>query len=222
MRILVVEDEVKIAGFLRRGLEEEGHHVLSAPDLEGARALLRDDMPDLLLVDRMLPDGDGLSLVRECRRKDARVAVICLTARDRLEERVAGLREGADDYLVKPFAFEELLARIAAVMRRGGAEERLRVGDLELDLAGHRAWRGGEELALTPKEFALVRVLAEQRGRVMSRTRLLEKVWDITHDPGTNVVDVAIGALRAKIDRGQARPLIHTVRGVGYVLDDTR
>ena len=222
MRILVVEDEPKIEGFLRRGLEEEGHHVLSAQDLAGARALLVDAMPDLLLVDRMLPDGDGLSLVRECRRRGSPVAAICLTARDRLEERVAGLNGGADDYLVKPFAFEELLARIAAVMRRGGGEDRLRVSDLELDLAGHRAWRAGVEVVLTPKEFALVRVLAENKGRVMSRTQLLERVWDTTHDPGTNVVDVAVGALRAKIDKGFAKPLLHTVRGVGYVLDDTR
>ncbi len=222
MRILVIEDERKIASFLRRGLEEEGHRVLVAEDLAAARRTVAVEELDLLLVDRMLPDGDGLSLVRELRREGNKVPVICLTARDRTEEKVAGLYGGADDYMVKPFSFEELLARIAAVTRRGGAEERLRVGDLEMDLAGHRAFRAGQELPLTPREFVLLRTLAESRGRVLSRTRLLERVWETTHDPGTNVVDVAVSALRAKLDHPFDRPLLHTVRGVGYVLDETR
>lgn len=222
MRILVIEDERKIASFLRRGLEEEGHRVLVAEDLAAARRTVAVEELDLLLVDRMLPDGDGLSLVRELRREGNKVPVICLTARDRTEEKVAGLYGGADDYMVKPFSFEELLARIAAVTRRGGAEERLRVGDLEMDLAGHRAFRAGQELPLTPREFVLLRTLAESRGRVLSRTRLLERVWETNHDPGTNVVDVAVSALRAKLDHPFDRPLLHTVRGVGYVLDETR
>ncbi len=222
MRILLVEDEPRIAGFAARGLREEGHQVTLAADLAAARAALAADEFDLLVVDRMLPDGDGLDLVRELRRHGERLPAICVTARDRVEERVEGLYGGADDYLVKPFAFDELLARIAAVTRRAGAAERLTVGDLEIDLAAHRVHRGGREIRLTAKEFALLRCLAENAGRVMSRTRLLERVWDVSHDPGTNVVDVQISYLRAKVDQGFDRPLIHTVRGVGYVLEDAR
>ncbi len=223
MRVLVIEDERKIASFLRRGLEEEGHRVLVAEDLAEARRLVAVEELDLLLVDRMLPDGDGLSLVRELRAQGSQIPAICLTARDRTEEKVAALYGGADDYMVKPFAFDELLARIVAVTRRSvGPDERLRVADLEIDTAGHRAWRAGVELQLTPREFALLRALAESRGRVLSRTRLLERVWETTHDPGTNVVDVAMSALRAKVDHPFARPLLHTIRGVGYVLDETR
>lgn len=220
MRVLVIEDEPKIGRFLQRGLSEEGHRVRVAEDLSAARLALEDEAWDLLLVDRMLPDGDGLSLVRELRRRGQHTPAICLTARDRVEERVEGLHGGADDYLVKPFSFEELLARIAAVTRRHGGGEELRVGDLRMDLAAHRAWRGEHELSLTPLEFSLLRALAERRGRVLSRARLLETVWDTTHDPGTNVVDVAVSALRAKLDRGFEVPLLHTVRGVGYVLDE--
>jgi len=222
MRVLVIEDERKIASFLQRGLEEEGHRVRVAEDLLGARRMVDDEEPDLLLVDRMLPDGDGLSLIRELRREGRMVPAICLTARDRVEEKVTALYGGADDYVVKPFSFDELLARIAAVTRRSPGGERLRVADLEIDVAAHRVWRSGEELALTQKEFALLLALAESRGRVLSRARLLERVWETTHDPGTNVVDVAMSALRAKVDRPYERALLHTVRGVGYVLDDTR
>lgn len=219
MRILVVEDEPKIADFLRRGLSEEGHRVAVAPDLLDARARLAAEPFDLLLVDRMLPDGDGLDLIRGLRRSGDATPAICLTARDRVEERVAGLHGGADDYLVKPFAFDELLARIAAVSRRGRGTERLEVGDLVIDPGAHRVRRGGVELVLTVREFDLLRYLAENRGRVLSRTRLLDAVWDTTHDPGTNVVDVYISYLRAKVDKPFDRPLIHTVRGVGYVLE---
>ncbi len=220
MRILVVEDERKIAGFLRRGLGEEGHRVEVAEDLDAARAAIAGGGFDLVILDRMLPDGDGLDLVRELRRRGDATPAICLTARDRVNERVEGLHGGADDYLVKPFSFEELLARIAAVSRRAGAGERLEIADLVLDLAAHRVSRAGRDIQLTAKEFALLRALAEGAGRVLSRTRLLERVWETSHDPGTNVVDVAVSALRAKVDRGFDRPLIHTVRGVGYVLED--
>ena len=220
MRILIIEDDRKIGGFLSRGLQDEGHQVDLAVDLQQARRAMAEVEPDLLLVDRMLPDGDGLSLVRELRRSGNRTPAICLTARDRVEERVEGLYGGADDYLVKPFAFDELLARIAAVTRRGPGTERIEVGDLVIDVPAHRVWRGEAELRLTGKEFELLRYLAEHSGRVMSRTRLLEAVWDTTHDPGTNAVDVYISYLRAKVDRGFARPLLHTVRGVGYVLED--
>ena len=221
MHILILEDEPKIASFLRRGLSEEGHMVEAAADLRGARELLGKSSFDLLLVDRMLPDGDGLSLVRELRRAGDQTPVLCLTARDRVEERVEGLNGGADDYLVKPFSFDELLARVAALARRSGlAGGRVSVGDLEVDLDALRVWRAGAEVRLTAQEFRLLRALAEHPGHIVSRTRLLESAWDLHHDPGTNVVDVYVGYLRAKIDRGHARPLIHTVRGLGYVLED--
>ena len=218
MRILVVEDERKIAGFLERGLSEEGHRVEVASDLASARRRLSEGW-DLLLVDRMLPDGDGLQLIRELRRDGDQTPTICLTARDRVDERVEGLTGGADDYLVKPFAFEELLARIGAVSRRGGGAERIEIADLVIDLPGRRVFRSGTEIKLTAREFELLRYLAERPGRVISRTRLLEAVWDTTHDPGTNVVDVYVSYLRGKVDKDFDPPLIHTVRGVGYVLE---
>lgn len=219
MRLLVVEDEPKIAGFLRRGLEEEGHRVQVAGDLAEARLALAADF-DLLLVDRMLPDGDGLALIRELRRQGVRTPAICLTARDRVEERVEGLHGGADDYLAKPFAFDELLARMAAVTRRSGPSgEVLTVADLRIDIPARRVFRGDTEIRLTVREFDLLRYLAEHAGRVVGRTRLLEAVWDTRHDPGTNVVETYISYLRAKIDKGFDPPLLHTVRGVGYVLE---
>jgi DNA-binding response OmpR family regulator len=224
MRILVIEDEAAIADLLSRGLSEEGHTVRSVSTLTAARRVLRDDdtQPDLLVVDRMLPDGDGLDLVRQLRHDgDARPALV-LTARDRVDERVEGLYGGADDYLTKPFAFDELLARIIAIQRRlgGGASSRIEVGDLVVDTEALRVWRGDDELALTAQEFRLLRYLAEHTGKVVSRTRLLEAAWDMHHDPGTNIVDVYISYLRGKVDRGRGRPLIHTVRGRGYVLED--
>ena len=219
MRVLVVEDERKIAGFLERGLTDEGHVVDVASDLAQARTALGAHDYDLLLVDRMLPDGDGLSIVRELRREGSSVPTICLTAKDRVEERVEGLYGGADDYIVKPFAFDELLARIAAVQRRAGGADVLEIADLRVDVPARRVFRGGVEIRLTAQEFALLRYLAERTGRVMSRTRLLSGVWDTMHDPGTNIVDVYISYLRAKVDKGR-EPLIHTVRGLGYVLED--
>ena len=219
MRILVVEDEPKIAGFLERGLGEEGHRVDVARDLAQAKAAVVEDY-DLLIVDRMLPDGDGLSVVRELRRLGRLTPAICLTARDRVEERVEGLYGGADDYLVKPFEFDELLARIAAVTRRSAAADRLEVGDLVIDVAARRVERAGRELQLTAQEFDLLRYLAQNTGRVLSRTRILDAVWGVTHDPRTNLVDVYISYLRSKIDKGFDRPLLHTVRGVGYALED--
>lgn len=219
MRILVVEDEKKIAGFLQRGLAEEGHRVDVAGDLAAARAALSETY-DLLIVDRMLPDGDGLSVVRELRRQRKPTHAICLTARDRIEERVEGLYGGADDYLVKPFELAELLARIAAVTRRSRSAERLEVGDLVIDVGARRVQRGAVEVPLTAQEFDLLRFLAENAGRVLSRTRILDAVWGVTHDPRTNLVDVYVSYLRAKIDKGFTRPLLHTVRGVGYVLED--
>lgn len=221
MRILLVEDERRISGFTTKGLREEGHVVDLAEDLDAARRAVALQTYDLLLVDRMLPDGDGLALIRELRRAGVRTPAICVTARDRVEERVEGLYGGADDYLVKPYAFDELLARVAAVTRRAGAGgARIEVADLVIDVEAHRVERAGRELQLTPLEFSLLRYLAENAGKVLSRTRLLEHVWDVHHDPGTNVVDVYIGYLRAKVDKGFDRSLLHTVRGVGYVLED--
>ncbi|MFO0745292.1 MAG: response regulator transcription factor [Myxococcota bacterium] len=220
MRILVVEDEPKIAGFLARGLTGEGHRVDVVGELDAARLAVKVERFDLILVDRMLPDGDGLAVVRELRRDGDRTPAICLTARDRVEERVEGLYGGADDYLVKPFEFDELLARIAAVTRRTPTADRIEVADLAVDVAAHRVYRGGREIALTAQEFALLRYLVEHRGHVLSRTRILDAVWGATHDPRTNVVDVYVSYLRAKIDKGFERPLIHTVRGAGYVLEE--
>ena len=222
MRILIVEDDRKIGGFLTRGLSEEGHAVRLAADLETARDHLAADPYDLLLVDRMLPDGDGLSLVKEARHADARTMIMCLTARDNVDDRVEGLYGGADDYMTKPFAFDELLARIAALVRRRGGFEKLQVGDLSVDIEAHRVFRGTQEIDLTPREFALLRYLVENAGRVLTRTRILERVWDTMYDPGHNVVDVYISYLRKKIDQGAEKTLIHTVRGVGYVVDAGR
>ncbi len=235
MRILVLEDDPAIRRILARGLREEGHATAVAADLEEARAVLEQPQ-DLLVVDRMLPDGDGLALIRDLRRRGDTTPAICLTARDAVEDRVDGLREGADDYLVKPFAFEELLARIDAVARRtgparvspetvGGAPSSqglLEHADLRIDLDAHRAWRGTDELHLTAQEFRLLVTLAESAGSVLSRPHLLERVWDMHHDPGTNVVDVYVSYLRAKVDRPGLPRLLHTVRGVGYVLDAHR
>jgi DNA-binding response OmpR family regulator len=219
VRILVVEDERRIAGFLQRGLREEGHRVDVARDLASARTAVHAARYDLLLVDRMLPDGDGLTLVRELRDRAIRVPSICLTARDRVADRVEGLHGGADDYLVKPFAFDELLARIGAVTRRVPTAERIEVGDLVIEVASRRVSRAGVELRLTVREFDLLRTLAAHAGRVVERARLLQEVWDTTHDPGTNVVEVYVSYLRAKVDKGFEPPLLHTVRGVGYVLE---
>lgn len=222
MKILLVEDEPRLADLLRRTLTEEGHQVVHAGDLRAAQAALaEDDAPELLVVDRMLPDGDGLGLIRALRARGDRRPALCLTARDRVDERVEGLHSGADDYLGKPFALEELLARLGALSRRAAAADpRLQVGDLVLDLDALRAWRAGLELRLTAQEFKLLRVLAEHRGRVLTKARLLDAVWDLQHDPGTNLVEVYISYLRAKVDKGAPRPLIHTVRGLGYLFED--
>ena len=220
MRILVVEDEPRLQHLLERGLREEGHRVDVVGTLADARErlALRDD--ELVVLDRGLPDGDGLDLVRALRRAGDRRPILILSAKDRVDERVTGLTEGADDYLGKPFSFDELLARVAALARRAGlGAGRVIVDDLEVDLDALRAYRGGVELALTGQEFRLLRYFAENVGRVLTRTRLLEHVWDMHHDPGTNVVDVYVGYLRAKVDKGHARPLLHTVRGRGYVLE---
>ncbi len=220
MRILIIEDEAKISGCLERGLSEEGHRVDVAGNLAQARAEALTQSYDLMLVDRMLPDGDGLALVKEMRKNGDATPAIFLTARDQVEDKVEGLYGGADDYLVKPFEFGELLARIAAVTRRTPSAGTIEVGDLTIDIPRRRVHRGEVEIQLTAQEFSLLRYLAEHPGRVLSRTRILEAVWDMSHDPRTNVVDVYISYLRSKIDKDFERKLLHTVRGVGYVLED--
>lgn len=221
MRVLLLDDDPRLVAFLARGLEEEGHSVEVASSLREARTAIALSAPDLLLADRQLPDGDGLVLVRELRAKGAGFPVLVLSARDAVQDRVEGLYGGADDYLVKPFSFDELLARIAALTRRTaipGAPTS--VGGLTIDLVRDRVFAGPQEVTLTAQEFKLLRYLAEQPGRVVSRTRLLEHVWGLHHDPGSNVVDVYVRYLRNKLAQAGVAPLIHTVRGRGYVFEE--
>jgi two-component system copper resistance phosphate regulon response regulator CusR len=222
LKILVVEDEAKTASYLAKGLSESGFVVDVAPDGERGLELARGGAYGVLIVDVMLPRRDGWSVVSGLRHAGVETPVIFLTARDLVEDRVRGLNLGADDYLVKPFAFSELLARIHSVMRRSPTRQpdQLRIGDLEIDLQRQRVLRSGRRLELTAKEFALLSLLARRAGEPLSRTVIAEQVWDINFDPGTNVVDVHVRRLRSKVDDPFERKLIHTVRGVGYVLED--
>lgn len=222
MRILIVEDEAKIAAFLRKGLAENGFVVDVTGQGEDGLHLARHVAYDLIILDVLLPQLDGWTILKALRQEGKQTPVLYLTARDSVPDRVKGLELGADDYLVKPFAFSELLARIRSILRRGPARqpETIRVGDLEVDLVRLRALRAGQRLDLTPKEFALLSLLARRAGEVLSRTLIAEQVWDMNFDSDTNVVDVHIRHLRAKLDDPFARKLIHTVRGVGYVLEE--
>lgn len=220
MRILVVEDDKKVASFLEKGLREEGYAVDVAHD--GPAGLMRAHVYDydLLILDVMLPGMTGLEIIRDLREREKSVPALMLTARDAREDVVRGLDAGADDYLAKPFGFDELLARIRALLRRGGTSrlDRLLYDDVEIDRAKHAAFRAGKRLDLTPKEFQLLDYFLVNRERVVRRTELLEKVWDLRFDPMSNVVDVHVGHLRRKLREAGADPLLHTVRGVGYVL----
>lgn len=222
MRILVVEDETKTADYLKKGLSEDGHVVDIAHHGEDGLHLAMTEPFDLLVLDIQLPGRDGWSVLHSLRRAGRQLPVLILTASDKVEERVKGLDLGADDYLVKPFAFSELLARVRSILRRGPARqpETLIVADLELDLPRHRAKRGGQRLDLTPKEFALLSLLVRRRGEVLSRTLISELVWEMHFDSDTNVVDVAVRRLRSKVDDPFPAKLIRTVRGVGYVLGE--
>ncbi|MCX6348378.1 MAG: heavy metal response regulator transcription factor [Candidatus Aureabacteria bacterium] len=222
MRILVVEDEQKTAAYLRKGLSENGFVVDVAHQGEDGLHLALTAEYDLIILDVLLPDRDGWSLLAALRRSGRQVPVIFLTARDLVQDRVKGLDLGADDYLVKPFAFSELLARVRSILRRGPARqpEVARVADLEIDLVRRKASRGGTRLDLTPKEFLLLSLLVRRAKEPLSRTLIAEQVWDMFFDSDTNVVDVAIRRLRRKVDDPFPRKLIHTVRGVGYVLEE--
>jgi two-component system, OmpR family, copper resistance phosphate regulon response regulator CusR len=221
MKILVVEDERKTADYLYKGLTEQGCAVDLAHDGVDAQQLALEIDYDVIVLDQMLPGLDGLGLLQSLRAvKDT--PVIMLTARDRIEDRVRGLRAGADDYLVKPFSFMELVARLHALTRRGRRQEstQLRVGDLLVDLLVRKAFRGGTRIDLTAKEFALLTALARHHGEILSKTSIAEMVWDVNFDSDVNVVEVAIKRLRAKIDAPFRSALLHTVRGMGYVLEE--
>jgi two-component system copper resistance phosphate regulon response regulator CusR len=220
MKLLIVEDEAKTVEYLRKGLEEQGHAVDTATSGTDGLHLAQEHEYDVIVLDVMLPGLDGLSVLRDLRRT-RQSPVIMLTARDRIEDRVRGLQEGADDYLVKPFSFLELMARLQALSRRGRAQEptQLRLANLQVDLVARKAWRGTARLDLTAKEFALLAVLARHQGEILSKTAIAELVWDMNFDSHTNVVEVAIKRLRAKIDGSYSPKLLHTMRGMGYVLE---
>ncbi len=221
MKLLIVEDQKKAAAYLRKGLEENGFVVDVAGDGEDGLHLARTGEYDVIILDVLLPGRDGWSVLMELRQAGQQTPVLLLTALDAVEDRVKGLELGGDDYLVKPFSFAELLARVRSLLRRGPARvpDTVRVGDLELDLLRHKASRAGQRLDLTPKEFVLLSLLARRSGEVLSRTLIAEQVWDINFDSGSNVVDVHVRRLRAKVDAPFEHKLIHTVRGVGYVLE---
>src|SRR5918997_3105892 len=220
MRFLVVEDEKRIADFLERGLESAGYAVDVAADGRAALDLVHNTDYDLIILDMMLPDMDGLRVLEKIRNRKASPPVLILSARGTVEDRVKGLEMGADDYLVKPFAFVELLARVRVLLRRGAPmPERLQIGDLVLDCIRRRVTRNGEAIELAPKEFSILEYLMRNRGRPLSRTMIVEHVWDMDYDGLTNIVDVYIRHLRSKIDDKWPNKLIHTVRGIGYMLD---
>ncbi len=220
MRVLVVEDEKKVARLIKKGLEEEGYAVDLAPDGEEGLGMAVDGVHDLIILDIQLPQMDGLGVLQELRKKKVSTPVLLLTVRATIEDKVLGLDAGADDYLTKPFAFQELLARVRALLRRRAEAEPpvLQVADLSLDPARRLVTRSGEKIDLTPKEFTLLAYFIRNPGRVLTRTMISEHVWDYDFDTTTNVIDVYVNYLRKKIDAGRDPKLIHTVRGVGYVL----
>jgi DNA-binding response OmpR family regulator len=221
MRILVIEDDHKVANFIQSGLEQEGCAVDVLPDGTHAADQARTIDYDAVVLDLMLPGRSGFQVLREIRSRKGSLPVLILTAKDSVDDRVAGLDSGADDYMTKPFALAELSARLRALLRRGGPRENvLRVADLQMDLLTHVVRRGGKLIELKPKEYALLEYLMRHAGRPLPKSIIIEHVWDIHFDSVSNVVEVHINALRNKIDRGFPVPLIHTVRGVGYLLGD--
>lgn len=224
MRLLVVEDDREAAGYLRKAFRESGHVCEVASDGEEGLALALDGEFDVFVIDRMLPKRDGLSLISEIRKRGVTTPVLILSALGQVDDRVTGLRAGGDDYLAKPYAFSELLARIESLARRvapQAADTIYRVGNLELDRLAHRVTRAGKEILLQPREFRLLEYLMRHAGHVVTRTMLLENVWDYHFDPQTNVIDVHVSRLRSKIDKGHEKALLHTVRGTGYMVRDS-
>jgi len=223
MRLLIVEDDRDAADYIARAFREVGHVADQAPDGEEGLALALDRQYDVMIVDRMLPKRDGLSVIGELRSKGIETPVLILSALGQVDDRVKGLRAGGDDYLTKPYAYSELLARVEALARRAVPEEqetRYVVGGLVLDRLSHRVTRDGEAIQLQPREYRLLEYLMKHAGQVVTRTMLLEHVWDYHFDPQTNVIDVHVSRLRAKIDKNFDKPLLHTVRGAGYTIRD--
>jgi two-component system OmpR family response regulator len=223
MRLLVVEDDRDAADYLVKAFREVGHVADAANDGEDGLAMASDGQYDVLIIDRMLPKLDGLALIGNLRAKGVETPVLILSALGQVDDRVKGLRAGGDDYLPKPYSFSELLARVEVLSRRRGGrgeETVLRVGDLVLDRMSREVRRGEEEISLQPREFRLLEYLMKHAGQVVTRTMLLENVWDYHFDPQTNVIDVHISRLRSKIDKGFSQPLLHTVRGAGYMVRD--
>jgi heavy metal response regulator len=220
MRILIIEDEVKVAGFIKRGLKEEGYAVDVAYDGEEGHYNALTNEYDLIILDLMLPKMDGITLCQKLRQDHISIPILILTAKDSIRDKVTGLDSGADDYLTKPFAFEELLARVRALLRKNIPQHStlLQVDDLVLDTVTHKAKRAGEEIPLTTKEYTLLEYLMRNAGSVITRTMISEHVWDINFDTFTNVIDVYINYLRNKIDKGRKKKLIQTLRGRGYIL----
>ena len=221
MKLLVVEDDREAAAFLVKGLKESGHTVDHAADGREGLMLATTERFDAIILDRMLPGMDGLAIVAALRASDNATPVLILSALDQVDDRVRGLKAGGDDYLTKPYAFSELMARLESLLRRGAGgktETKLKVGELEIDLLARTVRRGATEIELLPREFRLLEYLARNAGHVVTRTMLLEQVWDYHFDPQTNVIDVHISRLRQKIDKGFTKPMLHTVRGAGYCL----
>ena len=224
MRVLLIEDDREAAGFLCKALKESGHAAEHAADGETGLAVASEARFDVLIIDRMLPKREGLSVVETLRKAGDKTPVLILSALSDVDDRVKGLKAGGDDYLTKPYSYSELLARIEALLRRASPGEAAvtsyTVSDLVLDRLSHRVMRGGEAIVLQPREFRLLEYLMKHAGQVVTRTMLLEHVWDYHFDPQTNVIDVHISRLRGKIDKSFAQPLLHTVRGAGYMISD--
>jgi two-component system OmpR family response regulator len=223
MKILIVEDDLEAAAYLSKAFRETGIVADHASDGESGLFMASENAYDVLVVDRMLPRRDGISLISELRTRGKDTPVLILSALGQVDDRVEGLRAGGDDYLPKPYAFSELLARVEVLGRRKGAPDKdmvYRVGDLELDRLAHEVKRGGKEILLQPREFRLLEYLMKNAGQVVTRTMLLENVWDYHFDPQTNVIDVHVSRLRSKIERDAERPLLKTVRGAGYMIKD--
>ena len=222
MRLLVVEDEKKVANFIRKGLAEEGYAVDLTHNGEEGLGMALDQVHDLIILDISLPKMDGIAMLKKLREENVKTPVLLLTVRATIEDKVLGLDAGADDYLTKPFAFQELVARVRALLRRraDGEPTLLQVADLTLDAARHVVMRGGQKIELTAKEYALLRYFMENPGRVLSRAMIADHVWNYDFDTGTNVIDVYVNYLRKKVDSGWKPKLIHTIRGIGYVVQE--